>query len=122
MATRKHKAPASAEAPDKFHVGQTCALSLDERTGYPDRNGVLVVVVTARRFGQWECSRPGSSRAPEVQPGRRYQVRSPWGLWNVEENMLRAIYDGEELSTWDELERSTGLRLRAPLRLVGSKS
>ncbi len=122
MATRKHKASASAALPDRFHVGQTCALSLSASTEYADRNGTLVVVVTPRRFGQWQCARPGSSRPSEIQPVWRYQVRAPWGLWNVEESMLRAVYDGEALSTWDELERATGLRLGSQLGAEGARS
>ena len=116
MAARKHKASPTGKAPDRFHVGQTCALALDARSGYPERNGALVVVRTARRFGHWHCHAPGGPRPEEVQPGWRYGVDCPWGTWNVEEDMLRAIYDGEALSTWDEFARTTGLRLATSAR------
>ncbi len=112
MATRKHTASPSGASPDRFHVGQTCALVLDESTGYREHNGTPVVVLAPRRFGHWECSEPGSGRPREVQRGARYEVRCPWGVWFVEEGMLRAIYDGEALSSWDAFERATGLRVR----------
>lgn len=110
MADRKHTRSARGAQPDRFHVGQTCALVLDQSTGYRERNGALVVVVAPRRFGRWGCDEPGSGRPSEVQTGLRYEVRAAWGTWYVEEAMLRAIYDGESCVTWAELERTTGLR------------
>jgi hypothetical protein len=110
MAGRKHTRSARTAQPDRFHVGQTCALVLDASTGYRERDGALVVVLAARRFGHWGCDEPGSGRPAEVQPGLRYAIRCPWGTWYVEEAMLRAIYDGEARSTWEELERTTGIR------------
>lgn len=111
MATRKHTASPSGASPDRFQVGQTCALVLNERTGYAERNGALVVVLAARRYGRWECDEPGSGRARQVQPGLRYEIGCPWGQWFVEECMLREVYDGEALSTWAAFEQATGLRL-----------
>jgi hypothetical protein len=110
---------AKRKSPDKFRVGQRAMLVLDRETGYERRNGQLVTVVRQRIWGDWECSDILSSRAPEVQSGWRYQVRTDrGGSMSVEQCMLRPLYDGERLSTWEKFAKVTGFRVDKPLEAV----
>lgn len=98
--------------PDRFHVGQTCVLVLNSTTGHERRNGGLVTILKQRAYGAWKCSDPESSRAPSVHEDWRYAVRADHcNYWMVTEEMLRRLYEGEKLSTWDKFAKVTGLDL-----------
>lgn len=113
---------AKRKSPDKFHVGQVALLVLDKSTGYEQCNGQVVTVIRQRTWGEWECSDVLSSRAAESHPGWRYGICTErLERMNVEENMLRPIYDGEELSTWAKFAKVTGLRLDKELVTVATK-
>lgn len=106
---------AKRKGPDKFRVGQRVVLVLSESTGFARFNGRLAVVTAPRVFGRWKCNDPiDISRLPAVQESWRYMVEtSNRKEWGVEESMLRAIYDGVELSTWDKFAKATGIDLAA---------
>jgi hypothetical protein len=109
-----------AKSADKFHVGQRCVLVLDSKSGWAPWNGELCTIVeprTARNIWCHNCD--GSDR--NFQRGtQRYGITCARGDLFVRESQLRAVYDGEELSTWEKFEKSTGLNLRGELVAVKS--
>jgi hypothetical protein len=52
-----------------------------------------------------------------TQPGWRYRVRCCDGFQEVEECHLRAIYDGEKLSTWEKFTKRIGVDIRKPAQV-----
>lgn len=105
MAKRKSTRP-----PDKFRVGQRCLFVMDAASGWaPFHDEVCVVIAGKRSVNLWCRDWDGGHR--NFQRGTtRYVVRWAGGELHVRESQLRPLYDGDEPSTWEELERATGLR------------
>lgn len=108
-----------AKRKDRFRIGQQVVLVLDESTQWERANGELGVVVGGRRYGSYPCARLHTGETGATQTGYRYAVRWKGGVNHFEEWMLRAIYDGEPLSTWAKFAKVVGLdarRLTQPSR------
>lgn len=96
---------------DKFHVGQEVVLVLDAYSGWQSANGEIGVVIGPKRRDMYMCSNLDGSGPSKAVESERYAVRWKGGTTNFCEYQLRAIYEGEPLSTWTAFERVTGLRL-----------
>jgi len=95
----------------RFHVGQRCILVLDAKSGWAPFNGEeCVVTEPKRRMNIWCEDWDGGNR--KFKRGEeRYVVEFGDFALSVRETDLRPLYDGEQLSTWDEFAKITGLRL-----------
>ena len=94
---------------DKFQVGQHCILVLDEKSGWAPMNGEPCVVLKPKTLCNILCSDwDGKNQTFEVAQ-QRYLIRWRDGYLGVLESQLRAIYDGEPLSTWAKFTKATGI-------------
>jgi hypothetical protein len=113
MATRK--------SPDKFHVGQCVILATKKGSGWGAAYGEHGVVIAPRRYDVWSCGSLDGSHEDGKEPGWRYAVRTARGINHFAEDHLRAVYDGEKVSTWEKFARVTGLRLDKELVAIERK-
>lgn len=98
----------------KFRVGQLCFFVFGPAAGWARANGEACLIVAPRqRVNVWSADLDGGNR--RYQRGvLRYLVAWRGGeVWTAEAT-LRLPYDGAALSTWEEFERVTGLRIAAP--------
>jgi hypothetical protein len=117
-AGRARQIAAQVTNTDKFRVGQEVILALDAATQWERGNGEFGVVVGPKKSGTFSCNRLGATGPGSPQHGERYAVRWKGGVSNFEEEQLRAIYDGERLSTWEKFAKATGLQIGIRSRSV----
>lgn len=98
----------------KFHVGQHCIFVMRPGSGWERADGEpCVVTEPLRRVDVWCADMDGSNR--NLKRGSpRYGVRWSGGELYVRERDLRTR-DGDELSTWDEFKKATGINVLAEL-------
>ena len=102
---------------DRFHVGQKCIFVFGPESGWQEMNGEECVVITPKTKMDCWCEDFGG--------GNRNYKRGQWRYWvrygdgeevSTRESCLRPLYDGNELSTWDQFAKLTGLRISEELR------
>jgi len=100
---------------DKFKIGQQVVLVLGPTSGWERVNGELGVVVGPQRMHTGHCSRceDRGKGVGEPETSLRYAVRWKEGVNHFCEEHLRAIYDGEKLSTWEKFAKKTGIDVTA---------
>src|SRR6266496_1008708 len=98
-------------SPDKFRVGQKVMLVNLDGGGWEQANGEIGVVIAPKIYAVYQCGplEGDGRRGPDA--GARYGVRWRRGLNHFCESQLRAIYDGEQLSTWERFRKATGIRI-----------
>lgn len=110
MAKSKRNTP---QRDDPFRVGQTVKIVMTgQHSTWQRAHGELGTVVAPKAKGQYGCGeldRASGTRGAEWIEEERYAVRWSGGVHHFAEYMLRAIYDGEKLSTWREFARITGI-------------
>lgn len=107
-----------AKCKDKFTVGQRVVLVLDKDTGWQRLNGELGVVIGPKLIHHGSCATFENRHMFVGVPAsdERYKVRWRDGINHFCEEHLRAIYEGEKLSTWEKFAKLTGLRISEELR------
>jgi hypothetical protein len=96
---------------DKFRVGQFAILVLTKETGWEPLNGEQCVIVAGRHPITAMTVDMQLRPVNFVRGEEMYEVRC--GKWRlaVVESYLRPIDDRQELSTWAEFAKVTGLDL-----------
>lgn len=94
---------------DRFHVGQVCRLVLDTDPLFNGLHGAFCTVNLPRRAGDWLVRNPETGQDEfATEPRYRVTLRTGESL-NVEEDMLRPLYDGEKKVSWERFAKRIGV-------------